>query len=110
MSKIKRWITAAVVTAGMSTVLVGVAATPALAGPCSATRDWAYSWGAKSSCSFEPNWNHRVQITCEYRDGSATRTGTWYGPWLGSTSTSRAQCPGSTTRVVGYSVDQRYFD
>jgi hypothetical protein len=110
VSKIKRLTAAAVATAGLSTVLVGVTAAPALAAPCSAARDWTYTWGAKSSCSWEPSWNHRVWIRCEYKEGSATRTGTWYGPWLGTTSTSRAQCPGSTTSVLSYGVEQGYFD
>ena len=110
MSKIRRLITAAVVTAGMSTVLVGVTATPALAAPCSAERDWTFRWGAKSSCSWEPNWNHRVWITCDYKVGTTTKRGTWYGPWLGTTSTSKAQCPGTTTSVISYGVDQGYAD
>lgn len=78
--------------------------------PCSAFRDSTYRWAATSRCYWEPTWNHRAWIRCEYKEGSATKTGTFYGPWRGTTSESTAICPASTKRVLALDVEQGYFD
>lgn len=108
MKTLRNMIMAAVVVASMSTV-VAVTASPAQAAVCSASRNWTYTWAATSHCAFESNWNHRAWIRCQYKEGSVTKTGYFYGPWQSTLSDSTAFCPAATQSVLSFGVEQGYF-
>ncbi|WFE49686.1 hypothetical protein [Micromonospora sp. WMMD1155] len=98
------------VLAAISSGIVVVESAPAQAAPCTASRDWTYTHGAKSQCAAGTyRWWHRVWIKCV--EGPNNTTKTYYGNYAGGTSVSKVQCgSGATKSVSSYGVEQGQDD
>ncbi|WBB72172.1 hypothetical protein O7602_20935 [Micromonospora sp. WMMD1128] len=100
---------AALVVAGVATSVV-VAGSPAQAAPCSASRDYTYTWGVKSSCAPQTyRWWHRAWVKCV--EGPNNTIHTYYGNYAGGLSVSKVQCgSGATKSISSYGVEQGQDD
>jgi len=108
--KVRRLATACALAAAASGTIVVLTATPALAAPCSVARNYTYRYAATSSCgTLEPGWQHRAWVTCKWKQGTTTKQDTYYGSWVGTSSTSTAICTAATAfEFVGMGVEQGY--
>lgn len=98
------------VVAAVASGIVVVEATPAQAAPCSASRDYTYTWGVKSTCAPDTfRWWHRAWVKCVEGPNNTVRT--YYGNYAGGLSVSKVQCQSSATKSISsYGVEQGQDD